>query len=551
VRVENVRIKNFANIRKIDLDVAALGAGIVSVIGPNGSGKTHLLNALAIGPLYRRLYPWDVFIQEHFSADGSLVSTTLKMGQNTFEVTIRGVKNKTPECFLNRNGVAIAGPGVREFDQAVRTYFPPPELIQASLFSAQHDSDGFLSMDNDKRQKIYAKLMGLEIYDNYGNAVKVRLRDVKSRLDEIQILHDGISQTTITVTTPAYMAETAVMESTIQTLQEEIDALKKEIAEQKQQFKHTTELYISETNSIHQIEKKNLSIATVGEAAQKAAHQAQKDMQGVDLSLEICQKCPLTQTAQRAIGRATHTDADLFSLPERTVSQKEYQNVHVILSQLEQKLSHKNKTLDDMRADVLQRNRLAERYQAEHTRREEHEKRLNDLGTEYSALRVLQQSIDTSRRAHIGHICPEIARICNELLSQYRGGRFSIVLQTEAPKKAQKEGFRENFTPLIHDACADEVRQDVSGGEGAIISTALKMAFAVANARQNGLEAATFVLDEPAAPVDEECLPAYMAILRSGLSIFSNIIIVSHTPQIYEQTDAQIYMDNGEIIDIC
>lgn len=538
--VKNVKIQNFANIKNLSLDFTALGKGIISIIGENGSGKTHLLNSLIITPLYRRLYPYNCFVQDHFSKTSeSRIETTLSFGTDTYSAILRGKCGKTPECFLIKNGVeALAGPGVREFDAAVTAIFPSEAMIKASLFSPQNDAAGFLAMDHETRHKVYARLMGLEEYDDYITSVKLRIRDLKIKIDDAEGAVTTQEKTLSLATGPKkieeYAAQLVTLESELQTLQADIE-------------KRTPE-YDRDKAVIAEIQKKNRELELYSVKVRQKTHAAdlaRKALTGVDLALEICQKCPLTQNAQNAIAEVlTLQSTTPIVVPNDMIqAQRDYEN---LLDQHEQITSD----IDRLQHTIHREKEYIEAVGSIRSTYDGYVATLKSLKLELSSYQAVLTALKECRLSRIGRICPEIQGMCNNLLADYQDGRFSIELKTEQPKKSGKKELKENFTPLIYDALDGSFREDVSGGEGSVISAALKMAFAIANTNRNGLTRGTLILDEAASQINQKFIPAYMSIIRSGLKVFDNIILVSHVPEIYEQADIKIYMEKGEIVDI-
>ncbi len=138
---------------------------------------------------------------------------------------------------------------------------------------------------------------------------------------------------------------------------------------------------------------------------------------------------------------------------------------------------------------------------------------------------------------------------CNTMLGLYQNGRFSVILPTVAEKSAG--GLKESFDPIIMDSRYG-VRKKPSGGESAVISEALRTAFAIELARTAGETGGTLVRDEVISHVDDKNVTCYMDILRYAMecNVFDQIIYVCHHKAILDQADVNIHFEDGKLIDI-
>ncbi len=154
-----------------------------------------------------------------------------------------------------------------------------------------------------------------------------------------------------------------------------------------------------------------------------------------------------------------------------------------------------------------------------------------------------------SRRERVSVICPRVQKTCNTMLGFYQNGRFSIILPTEAENGTG--GFKESFDPIILDSHSG-VRKQPSGGESAVISEALRTAFAIELARSYGETGGTLIRDEVISHVDDRNVVCYMDILRYAITtgVFEQIFYVCHHKAILDQADVNIHLDNGLLVDI-
>lgn len=169
MKLENLSIHGLLRFADtVAIDCAALPAGLIALVGPNGGGKTTLMEA-ALAALFRsfpsrekELFDYahdrDSFVEAAFSLDGT--------GTYRARVNIDGVK-RLSEAVLTQTAadgtVEVLNDGkVSTFDQAVARVFPPREVLLASAFSAQNRNGSFVSLDRRGRKQLFAQLLGLD-----------------------------------------------------------------------------------------------------------------------------------------------------------------------------------------------------------------------------------------------------------------------------------------------------------------------------------------------------------------------------------------------------
>lgn len=181
---------------------------------------------------------------------------------------------------------------------------------------------------------------------------------------------------------------------------------------------------------------------------------------------------------------------------------------------------------------------------------------LRDKYQEFAESRTIDKGLLTiiqeDRRNRIDIICPQIELLANNILSEFMNGRFRIALNTAMPKKSDPDQIKENFTPTIIDQLQNNTRFSASGGEGTILSEALRMAISIVNAEYMGIPGGTLLRDEVTGSLDENALDIYLHILRYGMNrgIFKNVIFSTHSSKLIDKADYIISMKDGGIIDV-
>lgn len=131
---------------------------------------------------------------------------------------------------------------------------------------------------------------------------------------------------------------------------------------------------------------------------------------------------------------------------------------------------------------------------------------------------------------------PEIADLVNRILLECHGPRWTFGMVTQV-EKAGGKGVKDRFQPIIYDR--GEERDRVSGGEGAILDVAVRLALAIYNGRHSGRRYQVIWLDEAAQAVGVKHAPVYLKMLRLAMVLggFLQILIISHLPSVLAMVD--------------
>ena len=141
---------------------------------------------------------------------------------------------------------------------------------------------------------------------------------------------------------------------------------------------------------------------------------------------------------------------------------------------------------------------------------------------------------------------PEICLIANEILEAMSEGTMQISIQTT---KKVNQGKDTRETLIIEVNCSDGRSGDIaefSGGEQAMISTALRCSLALYNIRENdGLP--FMVFDEPFGAYDPGNNYRAMCAFVELSKMLDQVIIVSHQSETFGQagTIINLQMDEG------
>jgi exonuclease SbcC len=142
---------------------------------------------------------------------------------------------------------------------------------------------------------------------------------------------------------------------------------------------------------------------------------------------------------------------------------------------------------------------------------------------------------------------PSVTPIANQLLEACFGGRFSIGLKTMAEKRGG--GQKEVFELFLIDALTGRVGTDGSGGEGALMDRAFRLAIAVFNTQRSGFVFDTLYDDETSGYLDENKRLLYVAMLQKArvLGKFHRIVFITHDRRCSAAADARVICHDGQV----
>lgn len=136
---------------------------------------------------------------------------------------------------------------------------------------------------------------------------------------------------------------------------------------------------------------------------------------------------------------------------------------------------------------------------------------------------------------------PEIAEIVNQILSDCHGPRFTFGMTTQVDSKDGKKKVN-RFEPIIFDR--GELRDRISGGEGAILDLAVRLAIAVYCGRHSSRRYQVLWLDEAGQAIGVEHHGVYLKMIRLAMDLADlvQVLIISHVPEIWAAVDWLVRM---------
>jgi exonuclease SbcC len=172
----------------VALDLTGIPSGLVAVTGPHGEGKTTLLDALGPAALYRRLSTRAGPLKDWCTRRDACLDLEVEHAGSHWRCLVAidpsakggvGIERAT----LYRDGVALTGGNVTDYDVAIGEHFPTRALFLASAFGAQDRGGSFLSLDVPARKRLFVSMLGLGGLQGIAD----RAGDERKRLDLVLV----------------------------------------------------------------------------------------------------------------------------------------------------------------------------------------------------------------------------------------------------------------------------------------------------------------------------------------------------------------------------
>lgn len=139
---------------------------------------------------------------------------------------------------------------------------------------------------------------------------------------------------------------------------------------------------------------------------------------------------------------------------------------------------------------------------------------------------------------------PEIAAICNNLLSDCFEGRFVVRLDTQSETKTGN--MKETFDIKVFDGHRGTEKSlgDMSGGEEVLVNECLTRSVALYASQSSMTRCETLFTDETDGALDPQAKRTFMQMKRAVLKQggYGREFFITHTPELWEMADYKIMM---------
>lgn len=311
---------------------------------------------------------------------------------------------------------------------------------------------------------------------------------------------------------------------------------------------------------LDQAQKKGLELAAAHDAAvmeigkledEKSRLAAQANRLP-EIAKAEAQKAEVEASLERAKAEAMAARHALSQLPthDLTPRSKAVADVSLVVAEKARLLNEAEAGLGQVRDELARLTGEREALGDPAKDLEELRRREADLVRDAADWTLLEKALgrDGVQALAIDAAGPTVSALANDLLSACYGPRFSLSLETTSLTKDGKKQ-REVFDVRILDAEAGREAKQGSGGEMILLEEGLRLGLAIFNAQRSGVPLRTLWRDETTGALSPENADKYIAMLRRAMELggFERCLFVSHSPAVWSQADARIFIANGEV----
>lgn len=167
MRIEKLNLKGITAFREsISLDLTTLPQGLIAIVGPNGHGKTTLLESLGPAPIYRE-FPSraEKPLFDYATGTDSYIEQIVTLdGRGTYRCRVNlDQPHRKSDAIIQRVGEAYAlnDGKTSTYDAQIAKHFPSQRMVLASAFAAQNRAGSFVTGGRGDRKQLFAELLEL------------------------------------------------------------------------------------------------------------------------------------------------------------------------------------------------------------------------------------------------------------------------------------------------------------------------------------------------------------------------------------------------------
>jgi len=210
---------------EVSIDFTRFESGLVALVGPNGSGKTTILENLHP---YLQLASRSGSLSNHFRLRDSFRDLTFELQGHVYRAHIlNDAQTAKTEAYLYRDSQPLNDGKVNTYKVEIEKLLGSPELFFRSIFSSQN-SESITSLTPGKRKELFMELLGLQRYERYAEFCKVKVDALEneiagSRGKLEQIYSETSKRPIVEEELSTFESALASIDTTLKNLQAQID----------------------------------------------------------------------------------------------------------------------------------------------------------------------------------------------------------------------------------------------------------------------------------------------------------------------------------------
>lgn len=182
-----IELRDMGPFGHVKIRFADLGGPLVAVTGPNGQGKTILLELLGGGVIYRRC-PTRGTLSSLATSRNAFVEGQYEVGGRRFTIrqSVDAISGKGEALVLDEAGKPVLdGTSVRRFDDWAARVFVAAEVTYSSSVAVQGER-GLLDLKPADRKKVLIRVLGLERVERMADAARKRAGVAKAEAEKLR-----------------------------------------------------------------------------------------------------------------------------------------------------------------------------------------------------------------------------------------------------------------------------------------------------------------------------------------------------------------------------